>query len=309
MPSEEKQKKNKIGCVDNRESKMPSTLELCEKFYGTRDIYELFAVAKDASENDIKKAYYRLSLIVHPDRAKEADKIEATEKFKILSKIHSVLSDKDRRILYDEKGVIDEDDEDSLSANWLAMWQQFFKPITAEDISKFERDFIGSELERGDIKKAYLNGKGSIDYMHNCVPFMSCKDEPRIITIVQEMIASGEVPEYKIFTKEPEYKKERRRKKEAKEAKKAAAIQQKMKQDNENNLEQQILDRQSERAQNFDSLIDRLALKYSNDNAGDTFDVKTELTRKKKQGAKNSPLKRLSKKHERKAKQYSNEPN
>ncbi|XP_055533087.1 J domain-containing protein CG6693 isoform X2 [Wyeomyia smithii] len=270
---------------------MPSTLELCEKFYGTKDIYELFSINKDASENDIKKAYYRLSLIVHPDRVKEEDKIEATEKFKILSKIHSVLSDKDRRVLYDEKGVIDEDDEDSLGANWLAMWQQFFKPITSEDISKFEKEFIGSELERGDIKKAYLNGKGCMDYMHNCVPFMSCKDEPRIIAIVKDMIASGEVPEFKAFTEEPIHKKERRLKKEAKEAQKAAVIQEKMKKETENTFEEQILNRQLERAQNFNSLIDKLAQKNGDD------------ATKKKQRAKNSPLKRLMKQNEGKAKQ------
>ncbi|XP_053687871.1 J domain-containing protein CG6693 [Sabethes cyaneus] len=271
---------------------MPSTLELCENFYGTKNIYELFAITKNASENDIKKAYYRLSLIVHPDRVKEEDKIEATEKFKVLSKIHSVLSDKDKRALYDEKGIIDEDDEDSLGTNWLAMWQQFFKPITTEDISKFEKEFIGSELERGDIKKAYLNGKGSMDYMHNCVPFMSCEDEPRIISIVKEMIASGEVPEFKTFTEEPEYKKERRRKKEAREARKAESIKKQME---DNNLEQQILQRQAERAQDFDSLIEKLALKYGDDNTDDAFDI-DEYTARKKPGAKNSPLKRLSNK-------------
>lgn len=177
------------------------------------------------------------------------------------------------------------------------MWQQFFKPITAEDISKFEKEFVGSELERGDIKKAYLNGKGSMDYMHNCVPFMSCEDEPRIIAIVKEMIAAGEVPEFKTFTEEPEHKKERRRKKAAKEAQKAAAIQEKMK---NNNLEQQILRRQTERSQNFDSFIDKLALKYGDDNSDEAFDI-NEMC--KKQKAKNSPLKRLSKQNERKAKQ------
>lgn len=273
---------------------MPSTLELCEKFYGTKDIYELFSINKNASESDIKKAYYRLSLIVHPDRVKEEEKIEATEKFKVLSKIHSILSDKDRRALYDEKGVIDEDDDDCVGANWLAMWQQFFKPITTEDISKFENEFIGSELERGDIKKAYLNGKGSMDYMHNCVPFMSCDDEPRIIAIVKEMIASGEVPEFKAFTEEPKYKRERRLKKQAKEAEKAAIIVAQMKKDEI--LEQQILRRQKDRVQNFDSFIDKLAQKYSDDKSA-AFNI-NQICEKRK-----STSKRLSKQNKPKARQ------
>lgn len=81
---------------------MPSTLEFCEKFYGTRDVYTIFAVAKDAQESEIKKAYYKLSLKVHPDRVKESEKEDATEKFKVLSKIYAILSDKGKRALYDE---------------------------------------------------------------------------------------------------------------------------------------------------------------------------------------------------------------
>jgi DnaJ family protein C protein 9 len=43
-------------------------------------------------------------LLVHPDRVEEEDKIEATEKFKVLGKIHSILSDKEKRAIYDDSG-------------------------------------------------------------------------------------------------------------------------------------------------------------------------------------------------------------
>lgn len=45
--------------------------------------------------------------------------------------------------------------------------------------------FPDSELEKTDIKKAYLNGKGCINYMMNSVPFMAVEDEPRIMEIVK----------------------------------------------------------------------------------------------------------------------------
>lgn len=48
----------------------------------------------------------------------------------------------------------------------------------------------GSELEKTDIKKAYVNGKGCINYMMNSVPFMSVEDEPRIKEIVKGKLAS-----------------------------------------------------------------------------------------------------------------------
>lgn len=276
---------------------MPSTLDLCEKLYGTRDVYALFEVDKKAKESEIKKAYYKLSLKVHPDRVKEEDKQEATEKFKVLSKIHAVLSDAPKRALYDEKGIIDDDDEESLGANWLAMWQQFFKPITTEDITNFEKEYLGSELERNDIRKAYLGGKGCINHMLNCVPFMSCENEPRIAVIVKEMIASGEVPEYKIFTEEPKAKRDRRHKKYAKEALEAAAIKEKLeKKENEkrqsagaSSLEQQIALRQADRQAGFASLLDKLAQKYGDgEDDEEAFDIE-QYVAKKKSKAKGTP--------------------
>lgn len=134
----------------------------------------------------VKKAYYKLSLQVHPDRVSEAEKEAATEKFKILTKIHGVLTDSNKKALYDEQGIIDDDgDADLSNSAWLEMWRQFFKPITTTDIEKYEKEYVGSEMEKTDIRKAYLNGKGCWNYMLECVPFMKVEDEPRILLIVK----------------------------------------------------------------------------------------------------------------------------
>ncbi|XP_001660148.2 J domain-containing protein CG6693 [Aedes aegypti] len=268
---------------------MPSTLESCELFYGTRDVYKIFDLPNNAQEKEIKKAYYKLSLKVHPDRVKENEKEDATEKFKVLSKIYSILSDKDKRALYDEQGVID-DDDDSNGTKWMTMWQQFFKPISTEDISNFEKVYIGSELERNDIKKAYLAGKGCINYMFNSVPFMSCEDEPRIYDIVKEMIATEEVPEYKTFTEEPKAKRNRRHKKYAKEAEEAAALKQKREKQQESSLERQIAQRQNERQLGFSAMLDRLAEKYGeeDEDENDTFDLDKYMASKSKNKSKRS---------------------
>nr|XP_019547668.2 J domain-containing protein CG6693 [Aedes albopictus] len=249
---------------------MPSTLDLCERFFGSRDIYEIFKVNKNSQEGEIKKAYYKLSLKVHPDRVSPTEKAEATEKFKVLSKIYSVLSDHDKRALYDEQGLIDDDDDPAADVKWMAMWQKFFKPITTDDIEDFEKAYVGSELERKDIKEAYLGGKGCLDFMSQYVPYMGAKSEPRIIEAVQSMIAAGEVPEYKAFTEEPKEKRNRRHRRETKEVKEAKALKRKL--DNRKasssrggSLEQQIAQRRSEREQGFNSLLDRLAAKYGNE--------------------------------------------
>lgn len=263
-----------------------STLELCEQLFDTKDVYKLFQVEKTANEKELKKAYYKLSLLVHPDRVPEAQKKDATEKFKLLSKLYQILTDKDKRALYDEQGIID-DDDDNLEGklnNWLEVWQKIFKPITTEDINNYEKSYVGSDLEKTDIKKAYLNGKGCINYMMNTVPFMKVEDEPRIQEVVRKMIDDGEVPEYKIFTNEPELKRKKRHKKYARESKEAkeilAKIEAKNKKKAENSnggtggsLEQAIMSRQRSREAGFNSLMDKLMEKYGNEDDDEAIDL------------------------------------
>lgn len=52
----------------------------------------------------VRKAYYVLSMKYHPDKVAENEKTEATEKFKVISRIHALLSDTDKRKLYDDTG-------------------------------------------------------------------------------------------------------------------------------------------------------------------------------------------------------------
>lgn len=78
---------------------------------------------------------------MHPDRVKSDEKERATEKFKVLSKLYTILTDDNKRALYNEKGIID-DDDDNL-ASWLDIWKTIFKPITDEDINKYEKEYVG----------------------------------------------------------------------------------------------------------------------------------------------------------------------
>ena len=67
-----------------------------------RDYYEVLGVIKSASAEEIKKAYRKLALKYHPDRNKNDKTAEA--KFKEASEAYHVLSDKERRINYDQFG-------------------------------------------------------------------------------------------------------------------------------------------------------------------------------------------------------------
>ncbi|HOJ42362.1 MAG TPA: molecular chaperone DnaJ [Candidatus Syntrophosphaera thermopropionivorans] len=67
-----------------------------------RDYYEVLGVSRDASEDEIKKAYRKLAMKYHPD--KNPNNKEAEEKFKEASEAYEVLSDKEKRQLYDQYG-------------------------------------------------------------------------------------------------------------------------------------------------------------------------------------------------------------
>ena len=67
-----------------------------------RDYYEVLGVAKNASNEDIKKAYRKLAMKYHPDR--NPDSKEAEEKFKEAKEAYEVLSEDDKRQAYDRFG-------------------------------------------------------------------------------------------------------------------------------------------------------------------------------------------------------------
>ena len=66
-----------------------------------RDYYEVLGVAKDASSDEIKRAFRKLAKKYHPDVSKEPD---AAEKFKEAQEAYAVLSDETKRSQYDQYG-------------------------------------------------------------------------------------------------------------------------------------------------------------------------------------------------------------
>ncbi len=99
-----------------------------------QDYYQVLGVARDASAEDVKKAYRKLALRWHPDRHPEGEERQrAEETFKRVSEAYEVLSDPEKRARYDRFGE-----------SWQH-GQEFTPPAGARRMSReeFERAFGG----------------------------------------------------------------------------------------------------------------------------------------------------------------------
>jgi DnaJ family protein B protein 4 len=68
-----------------------------------KDYYKILGVDKQATDEELKKAYRRLAVKHHPDKNPD-NKEAAEEKFKEISEAYDVLSDKDKRQVFDAYG-------------------------------------------------------------------------------------------------------------------------------------------------------------------------------------------------------------
>jgi molecular chaperone DnaJ len=66
-----------------------------------QDYYDVLGIARNASADELKKAYRRLAMQYHPDRNKEPD---AEARFKEVTEAYEVLSDPEKRAMYDRFG-------------------------------------------------------------------------------------------------------------------------------------------------------------------------------------------------------------
>ncbi|KAK3035160.1 hypothetical protein RJ639_032833 [Escallonia herrerae] len=236
--------------VQQRENDPPGQLSSVGK-----SLYEVLGVEKTASQQEIKKAYYKLALRLHPD--KNPDDEEAKEKFQQLQKVISILGDEEKRALYDQTGCVDDADlAGDVVQNLKEFFRTMYKKVTEADIEEFEANYRGSDSEKNDLIDLYKKYKGNMNRLFCSMLCSDTKlDSHRFKDILDEAIATGELKSTKAYKKwakqvsaaKPPTSPLRCREKSKKESDDLYAI---------------ISQRQSERKGRVDSMFSSLMSKY-----------------------------------------------
>jgi len=164
-----------------------------------KTLYEVLGVAKEATPSEVKKAYHRMALKLHPD--KNPDDPDAARRFQTLQKVYGVLGDADKRKVYDETGRIDDaelsgDKFDSL----YEYYRGIYRKVTEEDVDAFHDSYRGGDEERRDVVEAYVKFRGD---MAKVFMWVMCSEESldshRFADIVEAAVADRVAPKFNAY--------------------------------------------------------------------------------------------------------------
>ncbi len=141
------------------------------------DYYDVLGLGRDASEDDIKKAYRRLAMKYHPDR--NPDNVQAEEKFKEASEAYEILSDAEKRSAYNQFGHAGVDPGSMGGASFNGSFSDIFSDVFG-DILGAGRGGRGSRNRGADLRYGLqldLEQAVQGDTVEIAVPILStCED-------------------------------------------------------------------------------------------------------------------------------------
>ncbi|CAM0943654.1 unnamed protein product [Alopecurus aequalis] len=133
------------------------------------DLYAVLGLKKDCSDGDLKFAYRKLAMKWHPDRCSSSSSTkhmdEAKEKFQQIQGAYSVLSDANKRFLYDVGVYEEEEDEESGMGDFLGEMAHMMsqtRPTRQESFEELQQLFV--DMFQSDIDSGFCNGPAKDQY-------------------------------------------------------------------------------------------------------------------------------------------------
>ena len=165
---------------------------------GGKSLYEILNVEKTASAPEIKRAYHKAALRLHPDKNPSPD---AAAKFQTLQKVYGVLGDEEKRKVYDETGRTEDAELSGDSfKNLYEYYRGLYRKVTEDDVDAFFRTYRGSDEEREDVVAAYAKFQGD---MGKVFMWVMCSEEARdahrFADMVDDAVAAGSAKPHETF--------------------------------------------------------------------------------------------------------------
>lgn len=169
-----------------------------------KSLYTMLGVSETASQEEIRKSYRKLCLQLHPDKAGNSD--TAKKDFQRLQDVYAILSDPEKKHLYDTHGIIASHSESDTAATSFTSEQLYRKfkqalfEVTDDEIERFEADYRRSPEEEDDLLRYYENFAGD---MKRVFAHVLCSDESidshRFADIIDTAINEGRVQAYPAY--------------------------------------------------------------------------------------------------------------
>lgn len=177
---------------------------------GKVDLYGALGLTKEATIEEIKKAYRKQALKYHPDKqqlqtsngtingasssSSSSSSSATATRFQQIGFAYSVLSSESRRKRYDTTGRTDESMFEE-GMDWNAYFRELWTgEVSAKSLEAFKKKYRYSKEEKEDVLQAYETTKGNLPAIIDHVPFLSLReDRVRVEGIVESAIKEGDI--------------------------------------------------------------------------------------------------------------------
>ena len=119
---------------------MTETVQPMESTADALSLYEVLGCSKQASSSELKTAYRKLALQLHPD--KNMGDRKAAERFQAVSRAYDVLGDPQKRQFYDNNGITEE--LDVSAEDWMASFTEMVHEFTGGMPIKVQFSVLGA---------------------------------------------------------------------------------------------------------------------------------------------------------------------
>ncbi|MBN3272994.1 DJC18 protein, partial [Polyodon spathula] len=196
------------GTVGGTQSYTEEQVQGVHRIKKCKDYYEILGVTKNATDEELKKAYRKLALKFHPDKNCAPG---ATEAFKAIGNSYAVLNNPEKRRRYDQFGDEQQMEGTAHTAHHHNFYREFEADVTPEDLFNI---FFGGRFPTGNVH-VYTN-RGAT-YSHYYQPRRRRMNERReeeaeengsqllpvlvliFISVITQLMAS--TPPYSLFYK------------------------------------------------------------------------------------------------------------